>query len=41
MPDADTDTMLDVLDYVDWAHRSRLNLPFELTEEDLRYINLA
>lgn len=41
MPEADTDTMLDVVDYVDWAYRSRLNLPFELTEEDHRYISLA
>merc|ERR1712038_1428413 len=41
MPDADTATMLDVVDYIDWAYRSRLNLEFELTEEDHRYISLA
>ena len=32
--DADTQTCLDYMNYLEWAHRSNLNLKFELTEED-------
>lgn len=41
MPDADTETMHDVCDYIDWARASGLNLKFDLTDEDLRYISVA
>ena len=41
MPNADTETMLDVVDYIDWARKSHLDLSFDLTDEDLRYISLA
>ena len=41
MPDADTETMLDVVDYIDWANKSHMNLKIELTDEDLRLISLV
>ena len=41
MPDADTETMIDVVDYLDWANKSRMNLKIDLTEEDWRLISLA
>jgi hypothetical protein len=34
-PDADTDTCLDYMNYLEWAHRSSLPLKFELTDEDV------
>lgn len=41
MPDADTATMFDVQDYLVWATISNLNLKFELTEEDMDWINAS
>jgi hypothetical protein len=41
MPDADTSTMFDVQDYLVWATISNLNLKFELTEEDMAWINAS
>jgi hypothetical protein len=41
MPDADTATMFDVQDYLVWATISNLNLKFELTEEDMAWINAS
>lgn len=38
MPDADTDTMFDVANYLYWANLSSLNLKFELSEWDLNWI---
>jgi len=35
MPDADTDEMFSVADYLYWANLSGLDLRFELTEKDL------
>ncbi len=41
MPDADTDEMFDVSNYLYWAHMSRLELKFELTEQDIKMINAS
>ena len=41
MPDADTEEMLDVVDYIDWANKSGMNLKIDLTDEDWRLISLA
>ena len=38
MPDADTDTMFDVANYLYWANISGLDLKFELSEEELSQI---
>lgn len=39
MLDADTQTMFDVSNYLMWAKMSGLNLIFNLSDDDLRYIN--
>jgi hypothetical protein len=41
MPDADSETMFDVADYILWALDNDMELSFDLTEEDLRYVKLA
>ena len=41
MPDADTDTMFDVQDYLVWAVMSGLDLKFDLTQEDMNWINAS
>ena len=41
MPDADTETMFDVSNYLYWAHMSGLNLKFELTDDDLNMITAS
>ena len=41
MPDADTETMYDVVDYIDWARKNGLHLKLDLTDEDLRLIRVA
>lgn len=41
MPDADTQTMFDVMDYLVWATMSGLKLKFELTDEDMSWINAS
>lgn len=41
MPDADTDTMFNVANYLYWANMSGLNLRFELSEWDLTWINAS
>jgi len=38
MPDADQNTMFDVMDYLYWAHLSNLSLKFDLTDDDLNWI---
>lgn len=39
MPDADTDTMLSVANYLFWANLSGLDLKITLTEDDLNWCN--
>ena len=41
MTDASQDTMFDVMDYLYWANLSGLPLKFELTEDDLKWINAS
>jgi hypothetical protein len=41
MYDSDIDTMFDVMDYLYWANMSGIPLTFELTEEDLKWINAS
>lgn len=41
MPDADTDTMFDVSNYLYWANLSGLNLKFELTPDDINMITAS
>ena len=40
-PDADDATCLDYMNYMEWAHRSNLNLKFELTADDVKNIYAA
>jgi hypothetical protein len=40
-PDADTDTCLDYMNYLEWAHRSNLPLKFELNDDDVSQIYAA
>ena len=41
MYDADSETMEDVVDYIDWARKNDMKLKFDLTDEDLRYIRVV
>lgn len=41
LPMADTETVLDIIDYMDWARLNDMKLKFELTPEDLSYIRVA
>lgn len=41
MPDADSEMMYDVVDYIDWARKNDMKLKFSLTEKDLRFIRVA
>lgn len=41
MPDADTDTMFDVSNYLYWANLSELDLKFHLTPDDLNMIDAS
>ena len=41
MPEADTETVLDIIDYMDWARMNDMKLKFELTPEELSYIRVA
>lgn len=41
MPDADTATMFDVMDYLEWAIMSNLPLKFELSEDDVKWIHAS
>jgi hypothetical protein len=41
MPDADTDTMFDVSNYLYWANLSGLNLKFKLTADDINMITAS
>jgi hypothetical protein len=38
MPNADTETMNKVVDFIDWAKENNLKLNFELSEQDLLFI---
>jgi len=38
---ADTETMYDVVDYIDWAMRNGRALKIDLTDEDKSFINIA
>ena len=33
MPEADTETVLDIIDYMDWARMNDMKLKFELTPD--------
>lgn len=39
--DGDTDTMFNLMDYLYWANLSELPLKFELTDDDLNWINAS
>jgi hypothetical protein len=41
MPDADTETMFDVMDYLEWAILSGLDLKFEITDDDYKWIHAS
>ena len=41
MPMADTETVLDIIDYIDWARKNDMKLTFEPTYDDLDYIRVA
>ena len=41
MPDASTEEMFNVANYLFWGHVSGLKLKFELTDDDLNYLNAA
>ena len=41
MPDASTEEMYSVNDYLYWAYRANLDLKFELTPDDLQNIMKA
>jgi len=41
LPMADTETVLDIIDYIDWARKNDMKLKFELTREELDYIRVA
>lgn len=41
MPDASTQEMFNVMDYLYWANMSGLDLKFELTDSDLNWINAS
>ena len=41
MPDADTATMFDVMDYLEWAIMSKLPLKFELSKDDVKWIHAS
>lgn len=38
MPDATTETMFDVNSYLYWAVRNNLDLKFDLSEEDIKWL---
>jgi len=41
LPMADTATVLDIIDYIDWARKNDMKLTFEPTYDDLDYIRVA
>ena len=41
LPMADTETVLDIIDYIDWARKNDMKLTFEPTYDDLDYIRVA
>ena len=41
MPDADTETMFDVMDYLEWAVLSGLDLKFPLSQSDLSWVHAS
>jgi len=41
MPDANTKQMSKVVDFIDWAIESDLKLNFDLSEQDLLFIELV
>ena len=41
MPDADTEKIEDVVNYIDWAFINNMELTIDLTEEDRRLIRMA
>jgi hypothetical protein len=41
MTDADSDTLFGVCDYLEWATLSGLDLKFELTDDDMKWIHAS